>query len=184
MPVPGISAFTLEPLQDIPQRSKVLELFAARFAEEDDDRDAPEALPRDAPVGPLRDHLVDAVFAPTWEPLDGVNLLERGLAQSFRGAASLPRSVVGGLVHLDEPLLGGAENDRIVTAPAVRIAVFVLRGRKERATIGKELDDDRIRGEDILALVFGQAFEEDAAVVERCVNLQAVLCPVKKSSAP
>ena len=35
-------------------------------------------------------------------------------------------------VHADEPLLGGAEDGRVVAAPAVRIAVLDLLGGQQR----------------------------------------------------
>src|SRR5258707_4652426 len=98
MLVPCVGAFLLEPFDDIPQRRVILQPLPATIAIENDDRDAPEALPRNAPVRALFDHLVHPVFAPRSNPLHSVNLLERLLAQ---------RSLPGfrGLVHCDAPLL-------------------------------------------------------------------------------
>src|SRR5438270_8133470 len=96
-----------------------------------------------------------------------MNFFERFLAQRF-----LP--TVRRLVHFDEPLLGGTENHRIVAAPAMRVSVPVIVMAEERAALLEQLHNDRIRAEDILALVFGQAFGIHAFVVERRVNLQTI----------
>ena len=44
------------------------------------------------------------------------------------------------LVEGDEPLLGGAEDDRVLAAPADRVGVDVLAGLDERARLAQELD--------------------------------------------
>src|SRR5207244_9295109 len=71
--------------------------LAAALTVERHDRHAPHALARERPVGPVRDHVEDALLAPGRDPLhlapDG---LQRPLAQVL--------AVEGG-----EPLLGGAE---------------------------------------------------------------------------
>ena len=62
--------------------------FAAPRAVERRDRHAPRALARDAPVGAVRDHVVDAVVAPRRDPLHVViDRVERRLAQRLRRAA-------------------------------------------------------------------------------------------------
>ena len=83
----------------------------ARRAVEGDDRHAPHALARDDPVGPVRDHVEDALLAPAGDP--------RRPRSGWR-RAPLPQPV---LVERDEPLLGGAEERRVLAAPAVRIGV-------------------------------------------------------------
>ena len=45
----------------------------------------------------------------------------------------------------DEPLLGGAKDDRMVAAPAMRIGVLKLRAAQQRAALFQHGDDDRIR---------------------------------------
>src|SRR5579862_4020245 len=79
-----------------------------------------------------------------------------------------------GLVHADEPLLGGAEDHGIVTAPAMRVAVLVFVITKKRAAIFQKLHNDGIRGENVLPFVFGQAFEINTTVVNGCVDLQPI----------
>src|SRR4029077_10137440 len=143
------------------------EAHPARIAIKNNDRHAPEALAGDAPVRTLLNHFVHAVFAPGGNPFDAMDFFERFLAQRFLFS-------MRGLVHSDEPLLGGPENHGIVTAPAVRIAVLVLVVSEKSAAIAKQLYNDGIRGENILALIFGQAFEIDAFVVKGRVNLQSI----------
>ena len=70
--------------------------------------------------GRLAIMLRDALFAPGGDPADLLDGLERALAE-----------VVA--VHADEPLLGGAEDDRIVAAPAVRVGVRELFEPQQRA---------------------------------------------------
>src|SRR5215469_14619419 len=167
MPVPGIRAFLFEPPHDVLQRFVIFEPLPAAVAIKNDNRDAPETLARDAPVRTFLDHFVHAVFAPRRNPFHLMDFFERFLAQRFLTA-------VRGLIHVDEPLLGGAENHRIVAAPAVRVGVLVVVKAEQRATILQDLHDNRIRAEYVLALVFRQAFEIAALVVQRRVNLQLI----------
>ena len=86
--------------QHVAQRREILELLAAPVAIENDQRHAPESLARNAPVRPLRDHLVHALA-----PQAGVHFT---LAISSRALLrGWPPSI-----ETDEPLLGGAENHR------------------------------------------------------------------------
>src|SRR5215813_2899115 len=105
----------------------------ASVAVERDDGHAPHTLTRDGPVGTMGDHVEDAVTAPGGDPcdliLDGV---ERALAESL-------------LVQGDEPLLGGAEQRGVLTAPAVRILMAERHLGHERADLLQVLDDLRIR---------------------------------------
>ena len=96
--------------------------LAAALAIEDDDRHAPDALARDAPVGAAGDHVGDALLAPGGHPLHLLDGFERALAEIVA-------------VHADEPLLGGAEDDRVVAAPAVRIGVRELFEAQQRAGV-------------------------------------------------
>src|ERR1700741_466432 len=130
MLVPGVGALLFKPLHHIAERAKIFETFAAGIAIKNDDGHAPETLTRNAPVRALFDHFVHAVFAPGGKPFHLMDFLERFLAKSFLVA-------VGGLVHLDEPLLSGAEDDRIVTAPAMGVAVPVIVVAEKRAAVGE-----------------------------------------------
>ena len=104
---------------------------------------------------------MNALFAPLRLPFHFGDFRERVLAQIV-------------VIEADEPLLGGAENHRIVAAPAVRIAVREFSFADEHAALLQQLDDDRIRLEYGLALVFGQAFDEAAFVILRRVGFEAV----------
>jgi hypothetical protein len=77
------------------------------------DRHAPRALPRDAPVGPVRDHVVNPLLAPRRQPLHPADRLERTGPQV-------------GAVHRDEPLRCREEDHRVVAPPAVRVLVVVV----------------------------------------------------------
>ena len=57
----------------------------------------------------------------------------------------------------DEELLDGAEDDRCLGAPAVRVGVFMGSLSGEGSFLFQELDDTGIRLEDIFADEFGQA---------------------------
>src|SRR6202012_5808282 len=96
----------------------------ALLAHEDGKRHAPDALARDAPVGPLGDHVGDAVFAPRRVPDHALDLVERALAEG--GCGSVRRGHWG--FHRDEPLFGGAEDERVVAAPSMRVAVADMLG--------------------------------------------------------
>ena len=95
--------------------------LSAAFAVHGRYRHAPYTLARNAPVGPARYHVVDAVMAPRRNPFHVV--IDGGLggfAQRAALAVALDRRSA---VHPDEPLRGGEKNDGIVAAPAVWILV-------------------------------------------------------------
>ncbi len=166
--IPRIGALFFKPTHNVAQSAEIFQACSARVAIENDNGHAPKALARDAPVRAFLDHFVHAVFAPRGNPLDVTDLAERFLAQ--RSSPAVRRRV-----DLDEPLLGGAKNYGIVAAPAMRVAVLVFMVAEQRPAVRKQVDDDGIRGEHILALVFRQAFEINAAIVEWRVNLQTIL---------
>src|SRR5947199_405186 len=100
------------------------------------DRHAPEALARDAPVGAILDHQRDPLLAPLRVPLNVMNLLQGLLTKAL-------------VVHRDEPLLGRAEDHRVLAAPAVRVRVRDRLAREEDAAVAQQLDDLRVRFEDL-----------------------------------
>src|SRR5882724_13424059 len=175
MLIPGVSAFFLEPFDDIAERCEIFELRTASVAEKHDDRHAPEALARDAPVRAFLNHFVDALFAPARNPLDVGNLGERFRAQRFLAVDRMTsRTGKRNRIHADEPLLGSPENHRIVATPAMRVAVLVRVLAKQCAAIGKQLYDNGVRCEDVLALVFRQAFRVNAFVIKRRINFETI----------
>src|ERR1700722_3617146 len=136
MLVPGVCAFLLKPFNNVAQRGVVLESRTAALAEKHDDRYAPKTLARDAPIGALFNHFVDAFFAPAGNPLDVLNL-----GEGFRAQRILAVGRNG--IHADKPLHGCPKNYRIVAAPAVRVAVLVRMMAKQGSAIGEQLYDDR-----------------------------------------
>src|SRR5581483_11994399 len=135
---PGVRALALEDRSDVLRDLLRQVRLAARLAVDGDDRNAPQALARDAPVGPGGDHPVDPVAAPRRDPLHALDLGERALAE--------PR-----LLHRHEPLLGAAEEERVLAAPAVGVAVPDRALRDQRAGPLEDLDDAGVRVEDLLA---------------------------------
>src|SRR5579863_2412175 len=168
MLVPGIGALFFEPFDDVAERGVVFEPLAAAIAKKHDDRHAPEALAGNTPVGALFDHFVNALFAPAGNPFHVLNFTESLDAQRLL-------AVDRNSVHSNEPLFRGTKDHGVVAAPAVRVAVFIGMMAKERAAVREQLYDNRIRGENVFALVLGQAFKVDALVVERRVNFEAIL---------
>jgi len=69
---------------------------------------------------------------------------------------------------------GCAKNHGVVAAPAVRITVLVFVVAEERAAVAEQFHDDGIRSENILAFVFGQAFEVHALIVQWRVDFQTI----------
>ena len=106
--------------------------LAVRVCDEQRDRHAPGALARDAPVGPALDHAVDALLAPVGRPLHLADLSSASRAQAC-------------LVHADEPLRRGAEDDRRLVAPAMRIAVTEWLMLEQHATLAEHIDDVLVR---------------------------------------
>ena len=101
------------------------------------DRHAPGALAADAPVGAGLDGAADALLAGLRHPRD---VADFGEGFGARGGAGGHR-----LVERDEPLVDGAEDDRGLRAPAVRIAVLEILGLHERAERLELLDDVEVR---------------------------------------
>src|SRR2546427_10853680 len=73
-----------------------------------------------------------------------------------------------------EPLLGGPKDDRIVTAPAVRIAVLKCAFGHERPARLQQPNYGGIGIEYRFAPIFWQAFREAPVIVQGRVCLQAI----------
>ena len=120
--------------------------------------------------------LRDALFAPCRIPFHFLDLFQRPAAQSAAARH--------GRFHGDEPLLGGAEDDRIVAAPAMRIRVLELFRMQQHAALLQQLDDRRVRLEHFLAVIFRQSVAHDAGCVHVAGRSSLYFTPVAKSSAP
>ena len=127
MDVPGVGGLLHEEVDDEFVDGGIFQRLAAFAAEEDGDGDAPDALAGDAPVGAGGDHVGDALLAPGGVPGDALDFVEGALAEG--GGAQFRRCAVGhGGFHVDEPLLGGADDDGVVAAPAVGVGVLEAGG--------------------------------------------------------
>ncbi len=138
--------------------------LAAALAVEGDDRHAPHPLARQAPVGAVLDHAADAVAAPVRHPGGVVDLGQRALAQL-------------GVVDRDEPLRGGAEQDRPLAPPAVGVAVAQRLARlvEQVAGLVQVFDDVGVGVPRLAAGPARHLVGELAGVVERRVRLEPVV---------
>lgn len=106
---PGFDAFLLDSLRDLfHQLHGAWMQFATGLVQEERDRYAPVALARDAPVGTPGDHSVQARLAPARD--------EFGLGDGFQRSLAQGSTLPGLLVHADEPLRGGAIDQRRLCA--------------------------------------------------------------------
>ena len=105
---PGVGALLFKDIGDGVDGLVGADGLAAVLAVEHRDGQAPAALAADAPVGALQDHGAQAVLAPGGDPAD---VLAGGDGVVLEG------------LHGAEPLGGGPEDDGLLAAPAVGIAV-------------------------------------------------------------
>ena len=92
---------------------------AAGFpVQEEGDRHAPVALARDAPVGAGLHHRFKSGTTPGREEL---RFIDGAFGDPAQRGGVFPVLVL----HADEPLRGGAEDDRRLVPPAVRVAVLI-----------------------------------------------------------
>ena len=148
--IPDIGGVLAEKLHHAIQNLAIRHRLLAVLAIKHDDRHAPDALARDAPIGTRGDHVGHALFAPGGHPLHVFDGLERARAQIVA-------------LHADEPLLGGAKDGRVVAAPAMRIAVLDLFFAQQRAVRFQNFGDDGIRlpdrfSDDLFGKAAGRAF--------------------------
>jgi len=129
---PGVRTCAFEKLDDFLIHRVIVQRLAAAFTKEHRDGHAPHALPRDAPIRPGRDHVRHPLFAPPRIPFDLCDCIQRARPQLLA-------------VHADKPLLCCAENNRVVTSPAMRIAVVQLGLFNQCSVLLQQLDDNRIR---------------------------------------
>ena len=123
--------------------------LAAVLAVEHGDGQTPAALARDAPVGALADHALHALNAPRRDPAHVV----------ARGAGLFLEGIDGA-----EPLRGGAEDDGVLAAPAVRIAMHDLLGSEEGTGLLHVVQDDGVG-----------LFDEHSLVLSGIVGVAALI---------
>src|ERR1700683_4982538 len=171
MLIPGVGGVLAEELHYTIEDFAVRHRLLAVLAIERNERNAPDALARDAPVRPRGDHVRHALLAPRGYPLDVLNCFQRPLAQIVA-------------FHADEPLFGGAKNCRVVAAPAMRIAVRDLFLAEQRSVRFQNLANDRVRlpdrlADDLFRKPARRAFRviEASGGINRAVDRKAVLNP-------
>ena len=173
--VPRVGAVLLEHGGRFLDERRRDDRLAARRAVHRRNRHAPHALPRDAPVGTVGDHVVHAVAAPRRDPPHvAIDVLERGLPQrapSPQPGAPSPQR----FVQRDEPLRRREKDDRIVTAPAVRILVRERLAMPQPSSFLQRIGDVRVRVEHALAAEQFHRVEEMSRRSDRRVDLQPVL---------
>jgi hypothetical protein len=158
---PGVRAFALEDRGDVVRDGFGDEHVVAARTEERDDRYAPIPLPRDAPIRARLHHAANSLSPPRRNPSNAIDLLEDAPAQLVR-------------LHRDEPLLGRAEDHRILASPAVRIAVLHALRREKPPRFAEPGDDRRVGVEDALAREALDVVREAAAGIDRRVDRETV----------
>ena len=148
--IPGVAALLAEQVGDSLDGSIGDVVLATLLAVEDRDGHAPDALTADAPVAAVTDHAGHAVMAPGRLPVYTVNSLVDILFESIDGA---------------EPLLGRAEDDGMVAAPAVRVLVGDVLHTHQVAALLDVLQNDLVGIPDLETGKFLASFGGQAAGV-------------------
>src|SRR5207253_5838557 len=78
-------------------------------------------------------------------------------------------------VHSYEPLRSGAEDDRILASPAVRVAMLVVFRKEQHAAFAHELYNLRISFKNTLARKVFNVGHESSGIINRAINLKPVL---------
>ena len=163
-PEPGIDALLLDALRHLLEQFRRARMqLSGLLVQEEGDRHAPVALARDAPVRAVGDHGVQARLAPVGEKFRRFDGSQRRLAQG----AALDRLAI----HADEPLAGGAIDDRRLVAPAMHVAVGDLVRGEQAADFAQLLDDGGVGLPDVEAAEEGQALGKAAVALHRREDL-------------
>ena len=150
-----------EDLRDVLDDRLLEQQRLAAGAVEGGDRHAPHALAGERPVRPMRDHVEDAFLAPGGDPSDvAPDGVERTRAEAV-------------LVEGHEPLLGGAEQRRVLAAPAVGIGMVEDLLGHQGAPIAEEVDDLGVRLPDRQPCKVRHLGDESPVVVHGVVDLEA-----------
>ena len=139
--------------------------FARVLVQEERHRHAPRALARDAPVGPVGDHVAQAGLAVLGVELRLLDRVERQLAQG------LGRFILGehalALVHPHKPLSGSTVDDGGFMTPAVRVAVGDFHRGHQAVALAQHLDHAGTGFPDVLAAEERQLFGVHAIALHR-----------------
>ena len=143
--------------------------FARVLVQKEGHRHAPTALARDAPVGPVGDHVAQAclaVFGVEPGHFDGI---ERELTQGFRGLVLGEHPVT--CVHANKPLGGGTVDDRRLVAPAMGVAVDNWAGGHQVARLLQGGQDHRAGLPDVHATKQRQVLRVLPVALHRVQNV-------------
>ncbi len=160
--VPRVGASRARDLGGAAHDARLEQRCLARLAVDRGDAHAPGALARQAPVGAQAHRLADAV-------------LGRGRLPAHRAVDQGEGAVAMAVVVDDhEPLVGGAEDDRLAAAPAVRIGMDEARGGEDAAALGEPAHDVVVDLEHAAAHERLGAGGEAARLVHRAQQAQAL----------
>src|SRR2546426_2618223 len=160
VPLIGTLALAKDP-RDVVDDPLLEEQRSTPRAVERDDRHPPDPLARDDPLGPVRHHVVDALLAPRRDPLHvALDRLEDARAEAL-------------LVELDEPLLRGTEERRVLAAPAVRIRVVEPPLGNQHPDRPEVFDDPRVGLPDGEPRKVLHSRDEAAVIVHRVEDRQS-----------
>ncbi len=148
--VPSLNSISREQIHDFLVEIMVNYWLITFFAHENGNGHTPNTLAADAPVGACSDHVLDTLFTPFRIPFHFFNLFDSKFTKSNKRSVwshhqTQPRTWHR-FIKRDKPLLGGAENDRMVAAPAMRVGVFQVAHGQQRATLFHHGHNDRVGG--------------------------------------
>ena len=126
---PCVGALFTEQISNGLNRLLIYQRLAALLAGEDRNRNTPDTLTGNTPVGTLTDHGGHALLTPAGNPLDVFTSLDCVILERINRA---------------EPLLGGTEDDRIFAAPTMRIAVHDVLGCEKGAAVIQILENNLV----------------------------------------
>src|SRR5262249_4312300 len=148
MGIPCLGALPTDQFDSGSGQLGVEQWLAAGFAVEHRYGHAPNTLARYAPVRTGGNHVGEALLAPGGRPANLFDFFER----------PFPKPIV---VDVDKPLVAGAEDDRPMAAPAMRVGMFKRSRRTRQGPPRSQQFDDRLVGfEDLAAAVGVQAFRK------------------------
>ena len=160
--IPAIRPFLGEGFHDAGHHRGVAQRLAAGALHEHGDRHAPGALAADAPVRTGGDHAADAVAALVGHEIGVGDGLERLGADVLRP------------VHADEPLRGGAEDQRRLAAPGMRVGMRKLATGEQAAGLDQRGTDRVGRLVDVDAGEMRHPGVESAVLAHRFGHFQAL----------
>ncbi len=136
--------------------------FATFLTIKNRNRHSPDPLAGDAPVGTVFNHPVDALPAPLRNPLHPIYGLKGPLPQVIA-------------LHGNKPLLGGTENNRFFTAPAVGIGMGKRLAGHQEAQLRQLVNNSLVGVKNKLAGKKLHLVRKPALIVDRGIGFQPIL---------